>query len=66
MCSFFKKRKIEKDELQRALTGLDESIYSHQYYIDNPEKQSKHTGDTERNQRIIKKYEFIKELLKRG
>ena len=53
-------------ELERADRIIETGIYSHQFYIDNPELQSKHTGNTTRNEEIIKKYEFIDMLLDRA
>ena len=47
-----------------AINRLEQAKESHQFYIDHPELQSKHTGNTTRNESIIDDYSKIQELIK--
>ena len=56
-------------DLNHKITGLDEICsltaewerdrYSHQYYVDNPDRQNEYTGNTSFNQRWVENYDVI-------
>lgn len=50
--------------IEEAVTILEEARYSHEYYVEHPDKTNTFTGDVEHNQKWIDDYNKIINLLK--
>ncbi len=54
---------LEPMPKKEALDFLDTALYSHQYFVDNPDECTKWTGDVESNLESVEKYKRIIALI---
>ncbi|MDP2730374.1 MAG: hypothetical protein Q8O55_07820 [Dehalococcoidales bacterium] len=55
-----------RGELIQAYETIEQGIYSHQFYLDNPELQNEISGGTEYNRQWVENYRLLSRLITRA